>query len=165
LAYKYAHYDKVLEAAKRDNKKPSVKKAKRKAAKEYRERGDLKKWQNDHKDRLREYEINRKNKQHKISKQEWEQCKKYFNNSCAYCGISEVDAKEQQHQNLHKEHVIYDGANDLSNCVPACKSCNSQKWKWPFEEWYNVNNLIFNEERLKKIIQWTSENYKKYIKE
>jgi hypothetical protein len=117
-----------------------------------------------HPNNLKKYAEKRNNKNHKISKEEWETCKEYFNNSCAYCGISELLAKETQGQRLHKEHVIYNGANDLSNCVPSCRSCNSQKWEFELTEWYNINNINYSQDRFDKINSWLNSDYKKYIK-
>ena len=115
-------------------------------------------------DKIKQYNLHRKqNKKHKISKKEWESCKEYFNNSCAYCGISNEDAKKKYKNYLHKEHVDYNGANDLSNCVPACKSCNSLKWEYTLEDWYNKNNSRFTQERLDKIYKWLNKDYKNYI--
>lgn len=56
-------------------------------------------------------------------------------------------------QQLHKEHVDHEGANDLSNCIPACKTCNSHKWEFDMESWYR-NYEHFSEERLNKIKEW-----------
>lgn len=128
-----------------------------------RKEGKEKIYRQQNKDKIRQYNLQRKNKNHQISKQEWKNCKNYFNNSCAYCGISEQEAKLQQGQNLHKEHVVHTGANDLSNCVPACRSCNSHKWKFKIENWYNKDNPNFNENKLNKIYKWLNEDYKKYI--
>lgn len=66
---------------------------------------------------------------------------------------------------LHKEHVDDSGANDLSNCVPSCQSCNSSKNIFSLEEWYTEDNLNFTEERLSKIYRWLNEDYLKYIKQ
>jgi len=121
------------------------------------------KWRQENKDKVKQYNFKRMNKNHDISKNEWESCKSYFKYSCAYCGISEKEAKLQQGQYLHKEHVHHDGADDLSNCVPACRSCNSQKWEYEFEEWYNEDNLRFSIKRFNIIIAWLNEDYKRYI--
>lgn len=138
---------------------------KRKNAKKQRENGYQKEYQQKYKDKLQLYALNRKmNKKHEISKDEWELCLDYFNHSCAYCGISEQEAKCTQGNYLHKEHVNHEGTNDLSNCIPSCKSCNSQKWKFTLDEWYNTDNPIFSQERLEKIYKWLNEDYKKYIK-
>lgn len=125
----------------------------------------LKEWQINNPDKVKEYNEKREmNKKHKISKKEWESCKSYFLNSCAYCGISEEQAKLEQGQNLHKEHVIHNGANDLSNCVPSCRVCNSSKHNRELDEWYNEENQKYSIERLEKIHTWLNEDYKTFIK-
>lgn len=120
--------------------------------------GKRQEWINNNKDKLKEYAKN--HRKHSITEKEWIKCKEYFNNECAYCGISQEEHKEIHHQDLHKEHVFQSGTNDLSNCIPACKNCNSQKSNFEFENWFNEENVNFTYERLNKIIKWTEEDYK-----
>jgi len=129
----------------------------------------VKEWVNSHPDRAKEYGENRRHKKHNINKKEWESCKDYFNDSCAYCGFPAKDhyrmyAGKQQKMELHKEHVEHDGASDLSNCVPACQSCNSVKNLKTIDEFFE-SKLIenFTQERYDKIMQWIIEDHKKYI--
>jgi hypothetical protein len=110
----------------------------------------------------------RMNKKHEITKEEWILCKEYFKNNngeycCAYCGLTEKEHKELYNQQLHKEHVDCHGNNNISNCIPACKICNSNKGILSIFDWYNSHNPIFAEERLIKILRWISEDYKKAI--
>lgn len=105
------------------------------------------------------------NKKHYVSEDEWESCKKYFDYKCAYCGIDESKAKTLQGQYFHKEHVDHNGANDLSNCVPACRSCNSKKWEFSFEYWYDSTNAVFDEARYNKILDWLNRDYKLFIRQ
>jgi 5-methylcytosine-specific restriction endonuclease McrA len=111
---------------------------------------------------IRSYTRERSNKNHKITKIEWESCKKYFDNKSAYCGFDDQEHKKLYNQQLHKEHVIHNGENDLSNCVPSCKHCNSQKWEFTLEEWYNEGNPSYTKERYDKIIKWLKEDYKQF---
>lgn len=121
-----------------------------------------------HPEKFKEYADKHKQKEHQISKQEWENCKKYFNYTCAYCGLP-----IEQHfytrkgvtkqGDFHKEHKDHDGANDLSNCIPSCGDCNSNKWAFPFEEWYTSDNPVFSQKRYDKIIKWITKDYKLYI--
>ena len=145
----------------------------RENSKRQRESGKYKDWQRNNKDKIRQYNKNReKNKMHEISDSEWLSCKAYFNNSCAYCGLHE-DEHYRKHYgkmkrfDLHKDHVDHEGANDLSNCVPACQSCNSSKHNKELEEWYRPNNElwceVYSHERLSKINKWLNDNYKLYI--
>lgn len=107
-------------------------------------------------------------KTHIISKSEWNACKKYFNNSCAYCGLPAEQhfcsyrGIEKIHE-LHKEHIDHEGSNGLDNCVPACRQCNSEKHTTSFEDWYNKDNIKYSEERFLKIIQWLEHDYTNYI--
>lgn len=122
-----------------------------------------------HPEKQTEYRLRREPKNHKISKKEWDDCQKYFDYKCAYCGLplSEHWTKYKgifRLSGFHKEHNNDKGANDLSNCVPSCESCNSKKWKFPFEEWYR-NYPHFSQERYGKIIKWLTEDYKLYIEE
>lgn len=115
------------------------------------------------KDKVNAYSADANKKKHKITPKEWNSCKEYFNYCCAYCGIYEKDAKKLYGQNLHREHVIAEGRNDLKNCVPACRKCNSMKNRIPFNSWYNIKNPIFTRVRYVKIYNWLRFDVKKYI--
>ncbi len=107
-------------------------------------------------------------KKHEITKNEWELCKEYFVYKCAYCGLP-IEEHYNQYKgeirltDFHKEHVNHDGSNDLSNCIPSCKNCNSEKHTSTLEEWYNKENENFTEERLEKILNWLNNDYIKYL--
>jgi hypothetical protein len=127
-------------------------------------------WWRTHKDQISNYNKNRQHKNHTITKEEWNYCLDYFNHECAYCGLPEdkhfiTYRGKTKVSSLHKEHVIHNGANDLSNCVPACRDCNSSKNSRMLEEWYNENISVFDEDRLKKIKKWLRSDYKSYIKQ
>lgn len=121
-------------------------------------------------DKINQYSaFRRQHKIHNITKKEWDECKKYFNNSCAYCGLPVEDhyrmyAGKLQKIDLHKEHVNHEGDNNLSNCVPSCQICNSEKHKKTLDEFYNSNNSNFTLERYNKIIQWINKDYKYIIR-
>jgi 5-methylcytosine-specific restriction endonuclease McrA len=136
------------------------------SSKKVREKGTVKKWRQskEGKERCKVYNLNRRHKNHDITEIEWLLCKEYFNNSCAYCGMILEEHKEIFNQDLHKEHKDDNGSNDLSNCIPGCKNCNSQKWKFEFDEWYNENNSVYTKERYDKIIQWLNSDYILYLK-
>lgn len=120
-------------------------------------------YQRENKDKIKRYNVNHST--HEITNSEWENCLIYFDYSCAYCGIHQVEAKEKQGNLLHKEHVVHNGSDDLSNCIPACKSCNSKKWIYSIEQWYNNSNGIYNDNRNDKIFQWLNKEHKKYIED
>jgi hypothetical protein len=41
--------------------------------------------------------------------------------------------------------------------------CNSYKWEYSLDEWYNINNQNYTQEKYNKIIQWLTNDYKDYI--
>lgn len=162
-AWKKDNRERYLENKRRYNHKEKPTQDKREFSRKQRESGYYKQWQENNKDKIETYNERRQHKNHKITDDEWIRCKAYFNNSCAYCGVSDSEAKKLYDNYLHKEHVDHEGANDLSNCVPACKSCNGQKYTFKLDEWYNHNNPHYSKERMIKIDKWLNEDYKKFI--
>lgn len=170
--WRLEHPDKVEEYWRRQNDKKDPDRIlyKRHAAKLSRDRGHVKRWWNEHPERVKYYQEKRQHKNHKINKNEWENCKKYFNYECAYCGLPLSEhcftrKGETKLCDFHKEHVDHQGLDDLSNCVPACLNCNSCKWEFPLEMWYNENNERYLQKRYDKIIKWITEDYKQYQEE
>jgi len=143
----------------------------RKSNKKRLESGKMKEWQRNNPEKLKKYrKYKDMNKKHKISKKEWDSCKQYFNNECAYCGLHISEhfnkfAGRLKHTDFHKEHVNHKGANDLSNCVPSCKECNVNKWANNITDWYTEDNPRFSQKRLNKINKWLNEDYKLYLNE
>lgn len=129
----------------------------------YRENGNLKKWQQNNKDKLKIYRLSRAHKKHTITDDQWKSCLDYFDQSCAYCGMKNDEHKILFNERLHMEHVDHKGKNDLSNCIPSCKSCNSSKGEKSLTDWYNEQNQNYTDERLKSISKWLSEDYIKYM--
>lgn len=123
------------------------------------------------KDKWIGYNLKRKNKNHIVSDQEWINCKEYFNNQCAYCGLhlSEHFSKyagKFKRTDFHREHVEHDGSVYLDNCVPSCKSCNSRKNTRLLEDWYSASNkyiVFYSSERLHRIYKWLNEDYLLYF--
>lgn len=119
--------------------------------------------------KFRQYSAKRnKEKTHQIRDQEWICCKEYFENNlsqycCAYCGMTEEEHINKLNKGLHREHVIYNGKNDLSNCVPSCLWCNTNKQLDSLNKWYNNNNKNYTYEKYYKIYMWIRYDYKKYI--
>jgi len=88
---------------------------------------------------------------HSYNKDQWEECKKYFNNKCAYCGKEE---------NLAQEHFIAlskGGEYTRNNIIPACKKCNSSKRDKDFFIWYSKQKF-YNKARERFILKYL--NYK-----
>lgn len=138
----------------KDNSKPQNVKKVREWSKINRLNGNQKKWQQENKDSLAEYRKKRISKKHEFSEEDWNNCKEYFGFSCAYCGISYSENLREYKQDFHKDHIDSNGSNNIDNCVPSCKSCNSKKWKFSFVDWYNKNNEIFSVSRYNRIIKW-----------
>jgi G3E family GTPase len=138
----------------------------RKHAKEQKESGYTKEYYEKNKSYFSNYQKERMmNKTHEITEEEWLRCKKYFNNSCAYCGLSEEEhyiiyAGKPKKTDLHREHVDHNGSNKIDNCIPACQMCNCSKWAFTLEDWYNEENPNFSQERLDKIYKWLQGDYK-----
>lgn len=128
-----------------------------------RESGKYREWQKKNKEKLRQYASQRQHKAHAITEQEWIDCKDYFENQCAYCGLTHKEHLDVYGQDLHKEHVDHNGSNSLSNCVPSCKPCNGSKHTFDFEYWYKERSGHYSEERFQKIAQWLNNDYKKFI--
>lgn len=160
---KNSNFDKELhkELCRQWRNRPENRGSIRKHLNKYRDKGGQLEWQRNNKDKIQEYA--NQHQSHEITTKEWESCLKYFNYSCAYCGISQEDAKEKYNNYFHKEHVNHKGSNDLSNCVPACKSCNSKKWTYELEEWYKTGNPNYQKRRLNKILKWTNKEYKRFL--
>jgi len=123
---------------------------------------DYKEWIKNNPDKVKLYGLNHRD--HEITNEEWKCCLNIFNHKCAYCGISEEEHLKTYKQVLHRDHVDDEGANDLRNAVPACRSCNSKKHTTDMEEWF-MRQKFFTEERLQFIIQWIEEGFKEYIED
>lgn len=147
-------------------KRPDKKQYNRQLSKKQKESGYTKEYYNKNKEYFSDYHRERRmNKTHEITNEEWIRCKEYFNNSCAYCGLSESEhyiiyAGKPKKTDLHKEHVDHNGSNKIDNCIPSCAKCNSNKWAFTLEEWYNTENEVFSQERLDKINNWLKEDFK-----
>lgn len=134
----------------------------------YRENSREYRHNEDNKDRLRGYNQTRKPKNHKMSDQEWIDCREYFKNEdgeycCIYCGMTESKHKRRFKKGLHREHVIFDGRNDIKNCVPSCQICNRNKNHKTLNEFYNINNPNYTYQQYHKIYLWLRYDYKKFI--
>lgn len=93
-----------------------------------------------------------------LTADEWEDIKVIFNDSCAYCGMSEKEHLMVNNERLHQEHFIpllKGGTHDKNNIIPSCRSCNSSKLNHSFEEWY-PKWKYYNENRKNKILSHLS---------
>jgi len=164
IEWNHSNYERYRANVDRHKDDEITKQKHRRNAQRRKKNGLHQEWLDKNKDRQRMYGERRSIKNHNITDEEWDDCRQYFNFRCAYCGKTWEQNKLETRKDLHREHVDDEGANDLSNCVPACRNCNSYKWKFSLDEWYNEKNPVFNQERLEKILKWINEDYKKYIR-
>lgn len=158
IKYPEKHNDAVKRQYKNNNH--GYRDTTKKRVEDHRRAGYQKEWRRNNRDKVAKYNQDRvTTKTHTISKREWEECLKYFDNSCAYCGLTMNESKEKYNRSLHKEHVIPDGSNGIDNCVPACQSCNSSKGRKNVEDWYLVDNNNYTRARYRKILKWLCGDY------
>jgi Pyruvate/2-oxoacid:ferredoxin oxidoreductase delta subunit len=120
-------------------------------------------WRNNNKDKTKVYTT--RAKKHDITKEEWNFCKDYFNNCCAYCDLHidnhfRIYAKKLQKIDFHKEHVDHNGSDKIDNCIPSCLTCNTSKHDKELSNWYNESNKNYKVGRLQKIHKWLTEDWK-----
>lgn len=164
------NYDQYRINSKKSDYLPSTKIYWKEKEKKRRDDGKYSEWQQSNPDKIRGYNLDRElHKKHEINNKEWEECKKYFNHRCAYCGLKiEEHWRKRKGKyslyDLHKEHVDHNGKNDLSNCIPSCQSCNSEKAKKDMINWYTLESINFDQLKLNKIHRWLDMDYLKYFK-
>ena len=124
----------------------------------------IRSWKKDNRDKVRIYSQKRKAIKRKLpatlTEGQWASAKKYFNNSCAYCGMTEEEHKEKFNQPLHQEHFIplsTGGEYTRNNIIPACADCNNNKRANDFFKWYH-EQMFYSKEREKEILEYL--NYK-----
>lgn len=92
------------------------------------------------------------------SEAKWENCKKNFNNECAYCG---------KKTDLTQDHFIplfKNGEYTINNVVPACINCNSSKNSNDFFEWY-PKQKFYNKQRERKVLKYLNYDPKTKIQQ
>lgn len=75
-----------------------------------------------------------------------------FNNSCAYCGMSNTEHMDVFCEILHQDHIIplsKGGSYVVYNIIPACRSCNCSKKDKDLMDYYEYTNNFAQEEYLK----------------
>ena len=93
-----------------------------------------------------------------LTQYEWKETLLYFNNKCAYCGISEEECFKNYHKFLSQDHILAlskGGGFTKNNIVPACPSCNSSKNNMSIEDFYNKSSTFTIEmyEKIKNFIK------------
>lgn len=161
------NYDRFLASYKKYTKGPKHKAFRKKKYAMQLEKGQHKAWCDANPDKVKGYTEN--HREHDIEQSEWVANLNFFENSCAYCGLpaekhfATRNGKEII-MSLHMEHVDDEGYNDVRNCVPACRSCNSGKCRKTIDEFMETGFVEgFTQDKYDKIIKWTTEEYKKYI--
>lgn len=163
LDWASANREKFLNCFIKYNNKPEVKVKQNQAKIDHRKSGKYLEWQRLNKDKLQRYRKNREVKTHDITSNEWYNCRLFFNFRCSYCGKTWEQNKKETEKDLHKDHVVYDGRNDLKNCIPACCSCNSSKGERTLNDWYKSQEF-YSRDRYLMIYQWLRYDVKKYIR-
>lgn len=82
-----------------------------------------------------------------LTAEQWNKCKQYFNNRCAYCG------KELPLEQEHFVALSRGGEYTHNNIIPACKGCNNNKRARTFEEWY-LTYKYYDRGRERKILKY-----------
>lgn len=95
------------------------------------------------------------------TKKQWEECKEFFNNKCAYSGQPITT------DNSHIEHITplsKGGTSYIWNLCTSLDSVNISKSNNNMETWYRKQEY-FSEERLGKIYEWQEYAFKRYCKD
>lgn len=83
-----------------------------------------------------------------LTKEQWGNTLKHFNNTCAYCG--------KQDLNLTLDHFVplsKGGELSISNVIPCCYSCNASKNNTNFKIWYSKQEF-YNKDSENKILDF-----------
>lgn len=126
-------------------------KKKNESQQRYRERNKDKIWMDRHKRRAQKRQLKTV---FLFTEETWVNCKAYFANKCAYCGLEKP---------LTQEHFIplsKNGEFTVNNIIPACRSCNPSKGDKDFFEWY-PNQFFYSKKREKKILEYLNYNQNK----
>ena len=83
----YSHYDRKKKSGRKQYLRKEIKEYLSTLSKQRRLDGEYKKWQQNNKEKISGYNKKRQYKNHEITKEEWDACKEYFGNCCAYCGL------------------------------------------------------------------------------
>lgn len=87
---------------------------------------------------------------------QWLECLKYFEDSCAYCGMTQDEHLIMYGHSIHQDHVVpvkKNGEYTKSNIIPSCGRCNQKKKTKDLPVFFQ-NNSFFTLERYLKIIDY-----------
>jgi 5-methylcytosine-specific restriction endonuclease McrA len=82
-----------------------------------------------------------------FTNEEWQECLKYFNHTCAYCG------NKEKLQRDHFVSAMHGGPFTKENVVCACSICNLRKGDRDFFEWYPKQDF-YSKKREEKILRY-----------
>lgn len=112
-------------------------------------------WAKDNKDKCNINTQNRRTRKlllpSTFTLEEWECCKVYFGNSCAYCG------KKLPLEQEHFIPITKGGSYSKQNIICACRSCNASKGNRDFEVWYKKYKF-YSKEREDFILEFLELN-------
>lgn len=96
---------------------------------------------------IQRYHAKKKGLSNDFSKEQWNDCKNYFNCYCAYCGNKKPLTMD------HFIPVSAGGELTINNVLPVCKPCNSSKNAKGFFEWY-PRQAFYSKARERKILKY-----------
>lgn len=89
-----------------------------------------------------------------MSKDEWNQIRKFFRNMCAFCGCEDTGNPRTGIVPDHLIPAVEHGENCIGNIVPSCQDCNDHRGK---NEWraYLLSEYSGDaEDRIKRIDEY-----------
>lgn len=95
-----------------------------------------------------------------LTNNQWDETLKYFNYSCAYCGMSKEQSQIKYNEALNQDHIVplsEGGEFTKYNIIPACKGCNSSKHAKELVSWYSGYEY-YSSKRLEKIINYINKH-------
>lgn len=98
-------------------------------------RAQTRKWRQANKERVALMDANKRarrraRKTGRVTFAEWESLKELWGHRCAFCGRFQIKLTQDHSMPLNRG-----GIHDISNLLPACRSCNSQKCDKTAEEY------------------------------
>lgn len=160
--YREANPEKFRESWKRSEQRPERRQKQLEKAKTPQMREKQKQWRKNNADKLRGYCHKRRamkeNLVNDLTEEQWQFALEFFGHSCAYCGKSEEENREESGWALEREHVVpltKGGGYTATNIIPACRKCNGSKFNSDFDEWYPQQDF-FSQERYDRIIAYFS---------
>lgn len=83
-----------------------------------------------------------------LSGNEWGMIRKFFENSCAFCGCQDTGNPRTGIVPDHLIPAVEHGENCIGNIVPSCQDCNDHRGK---QDWRAYLKANFDEDSLSRI--------------